>query len=37
MNNRSLFFAAGIAGAATAVVSSIPFVNLLNCLFCGWI
>jgi hypothetical protein len=37
MNNRSLFIAAGIAGAATAVISSLPLVNLLNCLFCGWL
>ena len=37
MTNKNLLYAAGIAGVAAGVVSSIPLVSLLNCLFCGWL
>lgn len=37
LNNSSMFFAAGVAGAVAGLASSLPIINLLNCLLCGWI
>lgn len=37
LNSPSLLFAVGVAGGAAGLLSSIPLVNLLNCLFCGWL
>ncbi len=37
MTNKTLLMAAGVAGVAAGVVSSIPLISLLNCLFCGWL
>ena len=36
MNTRYLLISAAIAGAVTAVLSTVPFINLLNCLLCAW-
>jgi hypothetical protein len=37
MNGRALLIAAGVAGVAMALLSSIPIVSFGNCLLCGWI
>lgn len=37
MNTRSLLVSAAIAGALTALLSSIPLLNMVNCLVCGWL
>lgn len=37
LNSTSLLYAAGIAGGAAGLLSSIPLVNLVNCLLCGWL
>jgi hypothetical protein len=37
LNSTSVLFAAGVAGGAAGLLSSIPLVNLLNCLLCGWL
>jgi hypothetical protein len=37
MNNRSLLITAGIAGLVMALLSSIPVVNLMNCVACLWL
>ncbi len=37
MNSRSLFIAAGIAGVAIGLLSSIPILNWVNCLLCAWV
>lgn len=37
INNRSLLIAAGIAGVLMAVLSTIPIINLVNCLLCAWL
>ncbi len=36
MNTRALTSTALISGLGIAILSAIPGVNLLNCLFCGW-
>jgi hypothetical protein len=35
--NRALLISAGIAGVVIAVLSSVPVVNLVNCLLCAWV
>lgn len=37
MNNKTLLYAAGVAGVVTGLLSGIPIISLLNCLFCGWL
>lgn len=37
LNTRSLLIAAGIAGVAMGILSSIPILSLGNCLLCGWV
>lgn len=37
MNTKSLLISAGLAGGATAIVSLIPIVGLLNAACCAWI
>jgi hypothetical protein len=37
INNRSLLITALIAGLAMGVLSSLPIINLLNCLLCAWL
>lgn len=37
LNGRSLLIAAGIAGVAMGILSSVPILSLGNCLLCGWV
>lgn len=37
MNTRALLLAALISGAAMAVLSNLPVINLANCLICFWL
>lgn len=37
LNNRSLWIAGAIAGALMAILSTIPIINLANCLLCAWL
>jgi len=37
MNNKTLLYAAGIAGVVTGLLSAIPIISWLNCIFCGWL
>jgi hypothetical protein len=37
LNTSTLLYAAGIAGGAAGLLSSIPLVNFVNCLLCGWL
>jgi hypothetical protein len=37
MNSRSLFLAAGLAGVAIGLLSGIPIISAVNCLFCAWV
>ncbi len=37
MNTRSLGIAALIAGLVIALLSNLPFINLVNCLLCAWV
>ena len=37
MNSRNLIIAAGIAGIAIGVLSTMPVLSLVNCLLCGWV
>ncbi len=37
LNTRSLLIAAGIAGVAMGILSSVPILSLANCLLCGWV
>ncbi len=37
MNSRSLWLSSLIAGAAMALLSNLPVINLANCLLCLWI
>ncbi len=37
MNNKTLLYAAGVAGVVTGLLSGIPILSLLNCLFCAWL
>ncbi len=37
LNTRSLLIAAGIAGVAMGILSSVPILSLGNCLLCGWV
>ncbi len=37
LNTRSLLIAAGIAGVAMGILSSVPILSLVNCLLCGWV
>lgn len=37
MKTNTLLYAAGIAGAVTGLLSGIPLISLLNCVFCGWL
>ncbi len=37
LNSRSLLFAGAIAGVGIGLLSSIPFINCLNCLLWAWV
>ena len=37
MNTRYFLITTALAGALTALLSAVPFINLVNCLLCGWL
>ncbi len=37
MNTRNLLISAGVGGLAMGVLSSVPIVNLANCILCLWV
>ena len=37
MDKRNLLITVAVVGGATAVISSLPLINLLNCLLCAWV
>lgn len=37
MNTRPLLISAAITGTLAALLSEVPLVNMVNCLFCGWL
>ena len=37
MDNKSLVVTVAVVGGATAIISSLPLVNFLNCVLCAWV
>ena len=37
MNFKALAFASGLAGIGIGILSGIPIISWVNCLFCGWV